>query len=153
MNFLIHNIAHSTPSWVDEGFKTYQHRLKPPFSLTIQTYAPAKNKNVITQKKQEAELLMSKIPTGSLIIALDSKGENLGSTENLYQQYQKWQHQYQSIVLLIGGAHGLDKTVLNQSHKIWSLSKLTLPHMLVRIILAEQIYRLFTLFNQHPYHK
>jgi 23S rRNA (pseudouridine1915-N3)-methyltransferase len=96
--------------------------------------------------------LLAAIPEHSLIIALDEHGQEW-TTSELAQKISTWHREQQNISLLIGGPDGLEKTFLKNTHIIWSLSQLTLPHQLVRVIVAEQIYRAWSIINNHPYHR
>lgn len=152
MNFIIRAIGHNAPDWVDTGFKNYQDKLRTPFSLSLKTFKPVQHQSRQRIQEQEGQHLTSSLPNDALVVALDPQG-SIWSTEKLHQNALKWQHNYRHIVLLVGGAFGHDQNTLAKCQHIWSLSKLTLPHMLVRLLLAEQIYRVYTLYNNHPYHK
>ena len=102
--------------------------------------------------KKEGDAMLAAIPAGDRVIALEVLGK-AWSTEDLAEQTGRWRMEGHNVSLLIGGPDGLDPRVSNQADQKWSLSNLTLPHPLVRVLLAEQIYRAWTLMNNHPYHR
>lgn len=111
-----------------------------------------KKSDDLVHKKLEGQLILNKIPERSYKIALDESGTLLSSIEfaqNLERQSQSYSH----VTFIIGGSDGLCLEVKKTAHFIWSLSTLTFPHMLVRPILIEQIYRAQQIINSHPYHK
>lgn len=127
-----------------EIIKRYQERLK--WELKI------KEKDNSTQQ-EEAKFLASAIPTGSKVIVLDERGKNMTSPE-LAKIVENWMQQGCSeICFLIGGADGHLEETRQKADLVLSFGKLTLPHILMRAVLAEQIYRLETIINHHPYHK
>lgn len=127
-----------------EIIKRYQERLK--WELKI------KEKDNSTQE-EEAKFLASAIPTGSKVIVLDERGKNMTSPE-LAKIVENWMQQGCSeICFLIGGADGHLEETRQKADLVLSFGKLTLPHILMRAVLAEQIYRLETIINHHPYHK
>ncbi|HPY41824.1 MAG TPA: 23S rRNA (pseudouridine(1915)-N(3))-methyltransferase RlmH, partial [Thiolinea sp.] len=100
----------------------------------------------------EGEKLLAAIPAGSLVIALDVLGKPW-STEQLSSQLDQWLASGQDVALLVGGPEGLSKACLQRSDQKWSLSALTFPHPLVRIIVAEQLFRAWSILSNHPYHR
>ena len=112
-----------------------------------------KNPNLSMRKAKEAELLLSACAGYEHIIALDETGKNISSREFAEHIKTKQQQGVSSFVFIIGGADGLDESVLKKSNLIWSFGKVTWPHMLVRAMLAEQLYRTHTLLSGHPYHR
>ena len=132
------------PSPEAEIIKRYQERLK--WELKI------KEKDNSSQE-EEAKFLASAIPTGSKVIVLDERGKNMTSPE-LAKIVENWMQQGCSeICFLIGGAEGHLEETRQKADLVLSFGKLTLPHILMRAVLAEQIYRLETIINHHPYHK
>jgi 23S rRNA (pseudouridine1915-N3)-methyltransferase len=103
-------------------------------------------------KREEAELIRAALPKGAYIIALDVLGK-AWDTPELSRRMGLWMQEHSDVVLLVGGPDGLDESLLNEAHARWSLSSLTFPHPLVRIVLAEQLYRAWSLLNNHPYHR
>lgn len=148
-------IGHKMPNWVETGFAEYQKRLPQDCSLEL-TEIPAlkrpKNADIERIMAQEAKAMLSKITTQDHCIALDKEGK-IWNTEQLAEQLQNWQHSGNNIAILIGGPEGLHASCLERAKQQWSLSKLTFPHPLVRVILAEQLYRAWSVTCGHPYHK
>ncbi len=143
------------PSWVAAGVDEYQKRLPREWKfeyVELPLGQRGKSQDVAKAIQVEGESILSAIGTQDKVIALDVKGKNW-STEHLSQQVADWQMLGQDIVLLIGGPNGLSDACLERADQKWSLSALTLPHPLVRIVLVEQLYRAWSLLNNHPYHK
>ena len=154
---IIHLIAVGTrcTSWAEMGFQDYHKRFPAECKLNLITIPLSKrNKNSPISKHiaEEEKKILAAIPKRSRVIALDVKGQ-MWNTQQLAQALQQWQLERRAISLLIGGPDGLGDTCLNQAERIWSLSALTLPHALVRIVVAEQLYRAWSLLNGHPYHR
>jgi 23S rRNA (pseudouridine1915-N3)-methyltransferase len=103
-------------------------------------------------RNREGEKILKAIPPSEKVIALDVRGERW-STEQLAQQLKRWQMSGDNYSLLIGGPDGLSQECLERASDRWSLSDLTMPHPLVRILLAEQLYRAWTINANHPYHR
>ncbi len=143
------------PQWVEQGFVEYQKRLPRDMNLEIQEIAlgyRSKSANVAQAIAQEDGAMLAAIDKNAHVVALDVQGK-AWSTHQLAQQCQQWQWQGQTICLLVGGPDGLGEQCRARANSRWSLSNLTLPHPLVRVLLAEQLYRAWTLLNNHPYHK
>lgn len=137
---------------MDALFADYQKRLKPHFPLQLIELPHGKGEGK-TLKKAEADNLLRKIPEASCVIALDERGKNV-STTAFAGKLGKWKDEgVRDLVVIIGGADGLDEEVRNRADWVWSLSSLTFPHLLVRVILAEQLYRAATILAGHPYHR
>jgi len=152
----IHLIAIGTrmPAWVQAGYQEYAKRLTSDCRLQlieIEAGKRGKNADVSRILRDEGERMLAAIPPGR-VIALDVKG-HAWSTPQLSQQIQKWQLEGDDISLLIGGPEGLAESCLARAEQKWSLSPLTFPHPLVRIIVAEQIYRAWGILKGHPYHR
>lgn len=155
MKIQILAIGTKMPAWVQEACGEYQKRLPKDFSVTFKELPLAnRGKNTATKvaKEKESQTLLSAISEGQFVVALDSRGQSW-STEKLADNIAQWQMDGKSITLLIGGPDGLTQACLQRADAIWSLSALTLPHPLVRVLLAEQLYRAWTVLNRHPYHK
>jgi len=154
---IIHLIAVGTrcPAWAEMAFLDYQKRLSAECKLKLVTIPISKrHKNSLIAKHiaEEEKKILAALPKNSRIIALDVKGQ-MWSTQQLAQSLQQWQLERQDMSLLMGGPDGLSDTCIHSAERIWSLSPLTLPHALVRIIVAEQLYRAWSLLNRHPYHR
>jgi len=153
----IHLLAVGTkmPDWVTQGFNEYAHRLPAKCSLYLKEIPAekrSKNSNIKAIMQKEADKLKNAIPNNCRVVALDVKGQSW-STEKLATHLQDWMMGGQDIALLVGGPDGLTDELLALSQEKWSLSNLTFPHPLVRVILSEQIYRAFTITENHPYHR
>ncbi|MDR5899664.1 23S rRNA (pseudouridine(1915)-N(3))-methyltransferase RlmH [Halomonas vilamensis] len=143
------------PAWVEEGVDTYRKRLPRDFSFEIEEIPlgqRGKNADVAKARAQEAERIRQKLKGDEYLVALEVKGK-AWSTQALAQEADQWRMLGKDIVLLVGGPDGLDPSLSAKADKAWSLSPLTLPHPLVRIMLAEQLYRAWTLLVGHPYHR
>jgi len=143
------------PSWVQAGCAEYLKRLPKDFAVELKELPlvqRSKNQSSESVIAAESEKVLAAVPTGYQRIVLDKDGLSW-STEALAAQIAKWQMQGQSLAILIGGPDGFSPDCVNQAHTVWSLSALTLPHPLVRIVLFEQLYRAWSLLNNHPYHK
>jgi 23S rRNA (pseudouridine1915-N3)-methyltransferase len=148
-------IGSRMPGWVDAGVHSYQKRLPRQIEFNLKALgAPLRSAaaDAPTRRKQEAEVLRNAIPAGARVIALDERGA-LWTSAELAEQLERWQRAAAPVVFLIGGADGLDASCRAQADQVWSLSPLTLPHALVRVVLAEQIYRAWTVLQGHPYHR
>jgi len=144
-------IGKRMPVWVNDGFQEYSKRLPNELTLNLIEIAPAhRTKKTTTEKamKDEAERINAAIPRNNIVIALDEKGDRLITTI-LSKKIENWMQQAQDISLVIGGADGLDDQFKNTANEIWSLSAMTLPHRLVRVIVAEQVYRVWSIMSNH----
>ncbi len=143
------------PDWIQTGFAEYKKRLSQDVTLELIEVAPAhRSRSTITQRlrQQEAQSILDALPAHTHVIALDETGKRQ-KTMQLAARMQDWIDQGINTSLIIGGADGLDESVLAAAHERWSLSDYTLPHALVRVVLAEQIYRAWTILKNHPYHR
>ena len=148
-------LGKGAPSWVNSGFQDYAKRLSGPIKLNlIEIPTPKRSKTTSIEKLkiEEAKLILEFIPEKQFTIALDERGI-LWNTEDLSKHLKQWEENYQNISMIIGGPDGLEKSIRDRANLIWSLSPLTLPHALVRILVAEQIYRAHSLSIGHPYHR
>ena len=155
MNISLIAIGTRMPEWVNEGYQEYARRLPRECRLKL-TEIPlgqrARSKTVERAVAEEGKRMLAEISPGEHVIALDVKGRNW-STEQLAVQFQQWMLAGRGISLLVGGPDGLSAPCLERAQQRWSLSPLTLPHALVRVLLAEQLYRAWTLTVGHPYHR
>ncbi|MEH6571312.1 MAG: 23S rRNA (pseudouridine(1915)-N(3))-methyltransferase RlmH [Halioglobus sp.] len=143
------------PTWVNDGVNEYDRRmpreLKPAWR-EIPLVRRGKDTTPDMLRAREGEKILKAIPAGDTVIALDVRGKRW-STEELAQQLKRWQMSGDNYSLLIGGPDGLSRECLERASARWSLSDLTMPHPLVRILLAEQLYRAWTINANHPYHR
>ncbi len=143
------------PAWVETGFKEYQRRFPRDFTLElVEIPAGKRGKNADIKRilQQEGERTLAAIPKGNRIVTLEVLGKPW-DTHQLANNMAKWQLDGRDVSLLIGGPEGLSPECIAASEQKWSLSALTLPHPLVRIIVAESLYRAWSLNNNHPYHR
>lgn len=153
----IHIIAIGTkmPNWVTDGYNEYAKRLSKYCRLKLTELPIAKrSKTTSTEqaKQDESKLILEHIKSSDYVIALDIFSKQ-HTTEELADFIEKITLETSSIAILIGGPDGMTQECIAKAQKKLSLSKLTLPHPLVRIVLAEQLYRAFSFINKHPYHK
>jgi 23S rRNA (pseudouridine1915-N3)-methyltransferase len=144
------------PAWVDAGVAQYLKRLGGDIRLTLEEVPLPRrgNEPVTSLMEREADLLRKRLGRhqGAHRVALDAGGREM-STEQLAQRLDGLRQQSQDLVLLIGGPDGLAPSLTADTHERWSLSRLTLPHPLVRVMVAEQLYRCWSLLQGHPYHR
>jgi len=143
------------PAWVTAGYAEYARRLPHECSLQLVEIPVSKRRKSLPAARamqEEGQLMLAAIPAGSLVIALDVTGKSW-STEVLAERLQHWMAGGRDVALLVGGPDGLAPECLASSDMTWSLSALTYPHALVRIILAEQLYRAWSINVGHPYHR
>lgn len=143
------------PHWVDQGYEAYAKRLPAECALRLFEVATAKRrKGVATDRliEREGAEMRAALPRGARVVALDERGA-LWTTRQLSGKLAGWLRGGQDVALLIGGPDGLSPGCRDSAQELWSLSPLTLPHALVRIVVAEQIYRAWSLLRGHPYHR
>lgn len=153
----IHLIAVGTrmPAWVIEAFQDYASRCTRDCSLKlieVSTGKRTKHANLDRIRLEEGERMLAVIPRSCRVIALDIKGKSW-STLQLSTQLQGWMQSGLDVALLVGGPEGLSTDCLQRADQHWSLSALTLPHPMVRVIVAEQLFRASSILNNHPYHR
>ena len=155
MRLSIVTVGGKMPAWVQEGVDEYSRRLPREFKLNwceIPLARRGKDANAAALREREGEQILKAIPAGDRVLALDVRGRSW-STPQLAEQLRDWQMSGDNYSLLIGGPDGLSEACLARAERRWSLSELTLPHPLVRVILAEQLYRAWTITVNHPYHR
>ena len=143
------------PEWVSLGYEEFARRMPPECRLNLIEIPAAKRTKAADIKRllvQEGERMLEALPKNVLVVALDVSGRRW-DTEEVAQQLDAWMHEGRDIALLLGGPEGLAPACRQQAERSWSLSPLTFPHPLVRIIVAEQLYRATTILKHHPYHK
>ena len=143
------------PSWIDEGFKEYAQRMPKLCDLELVEIAAkkrGKNADTVRILRDEARELESAIPKGALCIVLDRKGKAI-STEDLATNMQRWIDDSQDVAILIGGPEGVDPQLISRCQMLWSLSAMTFAHPVVRVMLAEQLYRAWSINANLPYHR
>ena len=148
-------VGSKMPGWVEEGWHEYARRLpgEMPLELVeIPLTTRSKNADVTRMIRQEGEAMLAKVQPGERIVTLEVQGR-AWSTEQLAGELERWRLEARNVNLMVGGPEGLAPEVCARSEQRWSLSALTLPHPLVRILVGEQIYRAWTVLSGHPYHK
>lgn len=148
-------VGQRLPRWVNDGFAVYQQRLPQHMKLELTELPAAQRTSSMSAEKamaQEAERILKQIQPDHHVIVLDEHGKQRSSRE-LSAEMDQWQQLYPQVSIVIGGADGLAAEVKQRANQLWSLSKLTLPHGMVRVMLAEQLYRGWTLIQGHPYHR
>lgn len=148
-------VGRRPPRWVEEGYQAFAKRLPPECALDlIEVDTPRRRKGGSAERLmgQECELLRGAVPRGTTVVAMDERGR-AWTTRQLADKLRDWMHGGRDIALLVGGPDGLSPACRQSAHEQWSLSPLTLPHMLCRVIIAEQLYRAWSLLHGHPYHR
>ncbi len=148
-------VGNRMPGWVTEGYEEYARRMPRECSLVLREIAPGKrgrHADIERIREEEGERLLAALGRDSYRVALDVTG-TAWSTDELARDLSSWLQGGRDVCLLVGGPDGLSRRVLDQVHARRSLSRLTFPHPLVRVILAEQLYRAWTLLHHHPYHR
>ena len=143
------------PAWVASGYAQYAKRLPGECALHLVEIDPGhrgKGADLERARRDEGERLLRALPKGALPIALDERGESW-DTARLATELAGWLGGGRDLALMVGGADGLAPECLARAERRWSLSALTFPHPLVRVILAEQLYRAWSLVQGHPYHR
>jgi 23S rRNA (pseudouridine1915-N3)-methyltransferase len=155
MHLVIAAVGQKMPRWVDAGVTEYQRRMPAHLKLKInEVTLPKRSRNADKQKllNTEAAALSAALPDRCLRIAMDMGGRQW-STADLAGRLLDWQQDGRAVGIMIGGPDGLDQDLIASADLVWSLGPLTLPHPVVRLILAEQIYRAWTITTGHPYHR
>jgi len=148
-------VGERMPAWVDAGVADYTRRLPRGWTLAVEEVdrpRRARQDSPSQRQAHEGERLLARCPQDAMIVALDPRGEPW-TTRQLADHLASWRQAYAGVALLVGGPDGLSRACLEASHRHWSLSPLTLPHGLVRVIVAEQMYRAWSLLHHHPYHR
>lgn len=148
-------VSQRQPRWVAEGCAEYEKRLPRPWQFQIVEIKPeARTSGTTTQRVQasEADRIRNAIPKGALVVALDERGDSW-STAHFAEQIEGWQQTGRDLVFVIGGADGLDPEFRKSADHRLRLSRMVMPHGLVRVVMVEQLYRAASVINGHPYHK
>ena len=143
------------PGWAESAAREYEKRLSSDITINFIDVSPAsrgKRHDIDKILKQEAESILKVIPKDSYTVALDEKGKSK-NTLALADNLDEWTTMNQAVCFIIGGPDGLDDSIKSKAKATWSLSDLTLPHAMVRVILMEQLYRAFCILKGHPYHR
>lgn len=154
-------VGHRLPQWLDSGFQQYAKRMPREMPLTLIELKPearldepgtAAAARVLEREAQRIEAALQKVGKGAVSVVLDESGKTV-ATQQLAQRLRRWRDDGRDVSFVIGGADGTAARLKSGADWLWSLSPLTLPHGLVRVILAEQLYRAVSILNNHPYHR
>ena len=153
INFLL--IESSRPQWSEMAFESYKSKFNRSITISWNGIKPAtrnKNYSVSEVVQKESALLKKKIKEHDFVVALDKEGINL-DTEKLKSNFENWIASSKDVTFVIGGPDGLSYELIEESNFCWSLSQLTFPHAVVPILVLEQIYRAWSMTQNHPYHR
>lgn len=148
-------VGERAPAWVADGFGEYRKRLSHWLPLDLVEVEPGlrgKGRDASRAMTDEGARVLAALPRNAWVVALDGRGR-MWSSEQLAERLEHWRGQGRDLAFLIGGPEGHGADVLARADESWSLGPLTLPHMLVRLVLAEQLYRAAALLANHPYHR
>jgi 23S rRNA (pseudouridine1915-N3)-methyltransferase len=149
------NVAQKFPAWVETGCADYHKRMPRELGLTLVTIPLTSSKSLQSadrRREREGSQVLAKLRPGSLNIALDEQGKDWSSTD-WSAQLQRWMTDYTQINLIIGGPDGLSQQCLQRCQQRVALGRMTMPHALVKVVLLEQLYRAWTIYQGHPYHR
>lgn len=155
MKINIISVGNKAPLWVKQGYEEYIKRLKGEFTInSIEIPMAKRTRGAILDRliQVEGEQILASIGRYDWVVALTEQGQ-LWNTQELSAQLQIWRNQGHSLSFMIGGPDGFSTQVLARAQQHWALSPLTFPHLIVRILLAEQLYRAYSILCQHPYHR
>jgi 23S rRNA (pseudouridine1915-N3)-methyltransferase len=143
------------PAWIEAGYQEYARRMPPDAGLELVEIKPEKRAagaSTARIQKLEAERILAALPAQAMLVALDERGKQ-PTTMELSEHLARWMQEGRQPCFVIGGADGLDASIKTRSDLLLGISRLTLPHGLVRVLLAEQLYRAVSLLKGHPYHR
>lgn len=155
MDLTVAAVGTRMPGWVQDAWTEYARRFPRGMALQLKEISLAKrgnNADVAALRQAECEALLAAVPKGHLVVALDERGRQW-RTEELAGQLENWMRDEHGVCFLVGGPDGLHPSCRERARVVWSLGRLTLPHPLVRVLLAEQLYRAWTITRNHPYHR
>jgi len=155
MKLIIVSVGHKMPDWITAGFNEYTKRMPREARIALLEIKPeprTTGKTTMQIMEDEAQRILAALPQNCLRIALDERGIQ-PTTRQLAAQMQNWMQAGRDVAFIIGGADGLHESVKQAAQQLLALSALTLPHAVVRVLLAEQLYRAHSLMHNHPYHR
>ena len=155
MQLVIAAVGHKMPAWIETGFQEYAKRMPPECRIILKEIKPVErsgSRTAETVMAQEREKIEAALPKGARVIALDERGRDWTSVQ-LSQQLVQWQQDGRDVAFVIGGADGLDPGYKAGADTLIRISSMTLPHGMVRVMLAEQLYRAWSITQNHPYHR
>jgi 23S rRNA (pseudouridine1915-N3)-methyltransferase len=143
------------PGWVDAAVQEYAKRLPRELAFDlrpVKAVTRTRGADPARARQEEGQRLLAAVPESALVVALDERGTPW-TTDDLARELGRWMRGGRDVAMLVGGADGLPESVRSAADAVWSLSPLTFPHGLVRVIVAEQVYRAWTVLRGHPYHR
>jgi 23S rRNA (pseudouridine1915-N3)-methyltransferase len=155
LKLIIIAVGNKPPAWVASGYGEYAKRMPPEARIELIEVKPEPREGGKTPRQMmaaEAKRILAALPQGAKVVALDERGKD-ATTKDLAARIKAWQQDGDDIAFIIGGADGLAEEVKARASLLLRLSSLTLPHALVRVILAEALYRAVSLNQGHPYHR
>lgn len=154
MKLVVVAVGQRMPGWAETAYEDYARRFPPELRLELKAVKtePRGSRTVQTLLAAERSRIEAACPRGARIVALDERGDRL-TTQQLCARLKAWMHDGRDVALLIGGPDGLDPALRDAADERIRLSDLTLPHAMVRVLLAEQLYRAWSLMVGHPYHR
>ena len=153
MKFIVVAVGHRMPAWVDSGFAEYAGRMPREARIELAALKPAPRGGPVKRVLDaEGERISSALPADCVKVVLDERG-TLVRTVDLARRIARWREMGRDVAFIVGGADGLADSVKKSADFVWSLSPLTLPHGLARVVLAEQLYRAHSILHNHPYHR
>lgn len=155
MDIEIWSIGKENEAFIEPGVQYYFKKTRPysPVQLvTLQLPKKAATTDIELTKQREEELILKKIQPHHYLVLLDERGKQLNSPQWAQQFQQCMNNGVKTLVILIGGAYGVSDKLKKEAKQVWSLSQLVFPHQLVRLIVAEQVYRAFSILHNSPYH-
>ncbi len=155
MQLIITAVGHKMPNWIESGFNEYTKRMPAECRILLKEIKPIErsgSRTAETVMLQERSKIEAALPKGARIVALDEHGKDV-TTMQLSQLLTQWQQDGRDVAFVIGGADGLDPGIKANADMLVRISSLTLPHGMVRVLLAEQLYRAWSITQNHPYHR
>ena len=157
MKLHIVSVGHKPPAWISSGFQDYTRRMPRELPVVLTEIRPAARAGDSAAQIEralatEGERILAAVPPGGVKVALDERGKTV-TTRAFADRLKYWMAHGSDVCFLIGGADGLDNAVKDKADLVLSLSRLTMPHALVRVVLAEQLYRAVSIIRNHPYHR
>jgi 23S rRNA (pseudouridine1915-N3)-methyltransferase len=155
VQLIIVAVGHKMPAWIESGFAEYAKRMPADCRINLKEVKPVErsgSKTAETAMALERVKIEAALPKGARIVALDERGKDL-TTVQLSQLLTQWQQDGRDVSFIIGGADGLDAEFKVKADLSIRISSLTLPHGMVRVLLAEQLYRAWSITQNHPYHR
>ncbi|UUM22248.1 23S rRNA (pseudouridine(1915)-N(3))-methyltransferase RlmH [Mycoavidus sp. SF9855] len=148
-------VGHKMPHWIQLGFAEYAKRMPPELALELREIKPeprSSKHNTASLLNAEKQRIEAALPKNARLVVLDEHGQDW-TTQQLAQALPSWREDGRDIAFVIGGADGLDRALQQQAEVLLRVSSFTLPHAMVRVLLAEQLYRAWSITQQHPYHR